>query len=440
MTLKVDVQTVDSLRRRLAVEVPAEQVSAEIEKAYTELGRAAKVKGFRPGRVPRHVLERMFGDRIRADVFGRLIQDSYAEIIEAHHIDAVGQPEIVTEQAEPGGVLRYSATVEVKPEVVVNHYSGLEVERPVVAVTGADVDAALERLRGSFAQLRPIAERSQVEHGDVVALDYEARVDGRVVGRGENRDIEIGQNGFPPAFDGQLIGAAVGADLDFDVSYAADHGTAELAGKTVRFHVRVRGLSQKELPPLDDEFAKDHGECATLEELRGRLRQRLENEAARYADEAVRRAVVAEFAKAHDVPVPDAMVRRRTDALVEEVWHEWQQRRIQPKSQSEALARLRAELEPRAREQVKIGLLLEALARQEAISVNDDELEARIAVLAAEAGAAADRVRALYQESEARRQLRSRMIQSRAIDVLVRHARTKDAPHATHVAEVGENG
>ena len=165
MTFKVDVETVDALRRRLAVEVSAEEVQTEIEKAYAELGRAAKVPGFRPGRVPRHVMERMFGDRVRADVFGKLIQRSYAEVIEQQQIAVVGQPEIVTEQAEAGAPLRYRATVEVKPEVVADHYAGLEAERPLVPVSDADVEATLERLRQSLAQLQPITDRADAQLG-----------------------------------------------------------------------------------------------------------------------------------------------------------------------------------------------------------------------------------------------------------------------------------
>ena len=440
MTLKVDVEAVDPIRRRLAVEVPAEEVSAEIEKAYAELGRAAKVRGFRQGHVPRHVLERMFGDRVRADVFAKLIQHSYAEVIEERRIEAVGQPEIVTEEAQPGGALRYRATVEVKPEVIVEHYAGLEVERPVVAVTDEDVAAALDRLRQSYAQLRPISERSQVEQGDVVTLDYEARVNGRLAGRGERRDIEIGANAFPPAFDQHLVGAAVGTDLDFVVDYPPDHGPAEVAGKPVQFRVHLHKLSRKEVPPLDDEFAKDHGECATLGELRERLRGRLDVEAKRYADEAVRRSLVTELSKTHDLPVPQALVQRRTEVLVEEVWHEWQRQRVRPQHDADARAHLRQELEPRAREQVKIGLLLEAVARQEGIAVNEEDLDARVAALASEAGTAAERVRALYQEPGARRELRSRMIQSRAVDVLVRHAKLRMVPRPLHVAEGEENG
>ncbi len=440
MTFKVDVETVDSLRRRLAVEVPAEEVAAEIERAYAQLSRAAKVRGFRPGRVPRPVLERLFGDQVRAEVFEKLIRRSYTEIIEERQIAAVGRPEIITEQAQPGAALRYSATVEVKPEIVAQHYTGLEVDRPVLKVTDADVDAFVERLRQSLGHLRPIADRTHVEAGDVVTLDYEARIQGRRVASGENREVEIGANGFPPEFDQHLLGALVGAELDFVVVYPPEDAATEVAGKTVTFHVRVRALSRKEVPPLDDEFAKDHGECSTLEELRQRVRARLESDAAQRADEAMRHALLNALADANDIPLPTALVERRTEALVAEVWREWQQRRIRPKNETEGRARLREELQPRARQQVKIALLLEAIARQAGISVSEGEVDERISELAAEAGSAAERVRALYQDPEARQELRTRLVQARTIDSVVRSAKINTRESSPSVAAVGENG
>jgi trigger factor len=218
MTFKVEVEAVDSVRRRLAIEVPAEEVAAELDRTYAELGRAAKVRGFRPGHVPRPVLERLFGDRVQAETFGKLIQHSYSEVIEQRQIEALGRPEIVTEQARPGAALRFSAMVEVKPQVVVQGYNGLEVERPVAVITDADVDAFIERLRESFAQLRPIADRSHVEDGDTVTVDYEARRDGRLLTRAENRHVQIGAGEFPPAFEEHVRGATVGAELLFPVT------------------------------------------------------------------------------------------------------------------------------------------------------------------------------------------------------------------------------
>ena len=439
MIFKVDVETLDSLRRRLAVEVPAETVSAEIHKAFTELGRAAKVPGFRPGRVPRPVLERMFGDRIRAEVFGRLIHASYTEALEEQQIAAVGQPEIVTEQTEAGAALRYHATVEVKPDVTVEGYTGLSVDRPLLPVTDEDVTAALGRLQQSLAQLRPVTDRSHIERGDVVSLDYEAHIDGRLMSRGENRDVELGANRFPPGFDDRLVGAPVGGKLDFDITYPPEHPAPEWAGKDMHFHVEVRSISVKEVPPLDDDFAKDHGECSTLEELRQRLRRQLEADAAQRADEAVRRNVVVELAKRHDVPVPQAMAQRRTEALVEEVLHDWQRQRGRLKDDSQARAHLRKELEPRAHEQVKTVLLLDAVARQEAISVSDEEVEADVSALAQAAGSAAERVRALYRQPEARGQLRAQMLQSRAVDLLVSRAEIRDVSRL-NVADPAETG
>jgi trigger factor len=440
MSFKVDVEALDPVRRRLAVEVPAEEVAAEIEKTYAALGRAAKVPGFRPGRVPRPVLERLFGDRVRAEVFGKLIQHSYSEVLEERQIEALGQPEIVTEQAQPGEALRYSATVEVKPDVVVEHYTGIEVDRPMPGVDDADVDAFIERLRQSLAQLRPVTDRVDVRAGDVVGIDYEARMDGRVVSRGENRDIEIGANGFPPEFDQHIIGAAVGSELDFPVAYPVEHRTAELAGKSVQFHVRLRALSVKEVPVLDDEFAKDHGECATLAELRQRVRGRLEDEAARQADDAVRQGLLNELARAHDIAVPNALVQRRTDALIEDVRREWQQQRIRPRNESEAIPHLRQELEPRARQQVKVALILEAIARQENVQVTDADVEERVAALAAASGTAAERVRALYQDADARHQLGVRLLQSRALDLVVARARVRTVVKSANIAEGMENG
>jgi trigger factor len=208
----------------------------------------------------------------------------------------------------------------------------------------------------------------------------------------------------------------------------------------LQFHVHIRALSRKEVPALDDEFAKDHGECSTLEELRQRARQRLETEATQHADDMMRQNLLDALAKAHDIPVPTAMVHRRTEALVEEVWHEWQQQRIRPRNEAEARERLHSDLEPRAQQQVKIALLLEAIARQEGITVSDDEVEARVAAMAAEAGTAAERVQAFYRDASARRDLGARMLQGRAVDAVAKHAKITTVERSASVAEAKENG
>src|SRR5262249_21855550 len=184
---KVAVETVDAVRRRLAVEVPETEVRAEIERAYEALRRKANVRGFRRGKAPRSVLERLFGDQVRGEVFGKLIHESYEEALRSEQIEPVGEPQVITEQAEPNAPLRYSVTVEVKPDIVVTGYEGLEARRPLKPVSEKDVDDFLDQLRDSLAQLRPISDRSVARTGDVATVDYEARSGDRIVGRGEGR-------------------------------------------------------------------------------------------------------------------------------------------------------------------------------------------------------------------------------------------------------------
>lgn len=440
MTHKIEIETIDAVRRRVAVEVPADEVSAELGRAYDALRREARVPGFRPGRVPAAVVERLFGDRVRADVFARLTQRSLVEALEAQRLDALGIPEIVTDQAEPGSALRYRATVEVMPEFVLRDYEGLELERALAPVSEPDVDAAMDRLRESFAQLEPEPDGTGVARGHVVALDYEARVEGRVVGRADERVIEIGRSPLPAAFDDSLLGATIGSERAFSVEYPAGHGSPEIAGKTVHFTVKIRTVFRKVVPALDDEFAKDHGECGTADELRARVRRQLEAEAEQAADESVRRCALDYLAQREDVPVPEVLVSRRTAALVEEVWQEWGQRRIQPQNERAARERLEAELQSRARVEVKLSLLLDAIARQEGITVSDEALDAHIAEIAARAGNSAERVRALYGRDEARRALRTRLVHGEAVAAVVGRARVHTVERRNSVAEGSQNG
>lgn len=435
---KVALETVDAVRRRLAVEIPAGDVTAEIDRAYDQLRRKARVPGFRQGHAPRAVLERMFGDQVRADVFGKLVSESYAEALRDQQIDPVGQPQIVTERAELGAPLRYSATVEVRPSVVATGYTGLAVERPVRPVTDADVDAVIERLRQEQAGLDPV-ERRVARRGDIATVNYEARIGTKVVGRGERRLIEVG--GEPNEGPGaHLEGVELDAPTSFDISYPAEHSNPELAGQTVTFRVVVTALAVREVPELDDAFAARVADGATVADLRARIREQLVAAAQRDADSSVRAGLIARLVTSHTFDVPQAMVERRTEALVEEVMESLGPRRPPASREDEMRAHLRAELGERARDQVKAGLVLEAIAAQEHLVIDDAELDARIDRLAEAAGKAKERVHALYHDAAARQTLRGRLLQERAIELVVERATIADVEQPSGVAGVSGNG
>lgn len=440
MSFEVQVEKLDAVRRRLVVTVPAEEVAVEFEGAVRDLARSARVPGFRPGRVPRGVLEKRFGERLRADVGERLMRSSLTEALEQEKIVPLAPPEILTESAVGDGVLRYSATVEVKPEVIARDYSGIELERPLQKVDEKTVDEFLERLRQAHAQLNPVEERTILQRGDVAAVDFRATVDGRAMEPVEGRQVEIGASGFPPGFDDALEGLAVGESRTVKITYPAEHSEQRLAGKEVSFDVKLQGLFAKSLPALDDEFAKDVGDCSSLAELRERIRDRFVAEAAQRADAQIRRAAMAALANRHgDVELPRSMVERRLESMIDEVREEWKQRRIWPASDGEIVARLRAEFESQARDQARLALVLEAIGRQESVEVVETEIDDAIEQMIAGAEVPPEQAAAYARHPEVRASMRARLHQSKVLDFVVSQARVTTVEKESDIADVQES-
>jgi len=404
------------VRKRLEVEVPAAAVQAELDRTFHEVGRRARLRGFRPGKAPRPVLERAFGEEVRREVLGRLVEASFHRAVETHGLAVVGTPDIDAEPITPGAALRYSATVEVRPAIALGDLGGLQVVRPATRVSDADVEQTIGGLRESVAQLRPVEDRARVEAGDVVLVDLTSRLEGGEPVRREGVLLEAGSGSFPLALERQLVGQSRGARLALRVPYPADHPNTGLAGKTAEFEVEVKELRVKELPPLDDDFARDHGKC--------------EQEAATRADAAVREALIDQLLARHTFDVPSTLVERRTEALLQTL----DLRLPEGAEREQALARLREQLRPRAERQVRTELLLDALAARDGIAVNDDELHAEVDGIAARERQVVERVRAFYERPEARAALRAKLVRDRALAGVLAAARVMPSSPAESVA------
>lgn len=440
MSVDVNVEKLDAVRRRLTVTVPAARVADEWEGAVRDLARSAKVPGFRPGRVPRGVLEKRFGERLRADIHDRLMRTSLAEALEKEHLHPLAPPEILTESDAVDGDFRYSATVEVKPEVTAHDYTGLDVERPLKPTSVSDIDSFLERLRESHAQLDPVEERNVVGRGDVATLDFTATVDGKRLDTVEGRQVEVGSSGFPEGFDDGLEGAVVGESRLIRVTYPESFSESRLAGKEVEFDVRVQGLFIKTVPALDDEFAKDVGDCGSLDDLREKVRGRFDAENARNADEAVRESLIQQLIARHDeIELPASMVQRRTEALVDDVREEWRRRRIWPASDADLVRKLREDFGPRARDQVRLALVLEAIGRQEGLEVSEAEVDDAIEKMLGGADVPTEQASAYLRHPEVRAGVHSRLQQSKVLDFVVSRANVTTVEKETDIADPGES-
>ncbi len=424
------VEDLTPVRKRLQVEVPAHAVQAELDRTFHEVGQRARLRGFRPGKAPRPVLERVFGEEVRRKVLGRLVEASFHRAVETHGLAVVGTPDIDAEPITPGAALRYSATVEVRPAIALGDLSGLQVVRPATRVSDEDVERTIGELRESVAQLRPVEDRAQVETGDVVRVDLTSRLEGGEPVHREGVLLEAGSGSFPLALERQLVGQSRGARLALRVPYPADYPNAGLAGKTAAFEVEIKELRVKELPPLDDDFARDHGKCDSLAELRARVRADLEREAVARADAAVREGLVDQVLARHAFEVPATLVERRIEALLQS----FDLRLPEGGEREAALARLREQLRPRAERQVRSELLLDALAARDAIVVTDDELDAEVEAIAARERQVVERVRAFYERPEARAALRAKLVRDRALARLVATARVMPSAPAESVA------
>lgn len=426
--MQITVEDLSPIKKKIGVALPAEEVRAEIDQAYRGLQQRARIKGFRPGHVPRAILERYYGDQVRSEVIGKLIQDSYVRALEQHQLHAVARPEIVADEVKADAGLSYSATIEIKPTFVVTGHDGIEASRTVAPVAEEAVDAQIERFRQSLAQFARRDDRDTVEQGDLVELGYTGVVEGRALpgASAESRVVEVGAQTFPPPFDERLVGMKRGESAHIDVTYPERHHSAEIAGKRVTFRVEVKEIGRKELPTLDDEFAKDHGECASLGELREKVRVALASSAEREADDAMRAAVVRTLLERNPIDVPDALVERRFHSMA----HELGLPETSPDDPERAaqLDGLRAELRQRAREAVHSALVLERVAVQENLEVADGEIDDRIAQALRSAPRERERLAEIYRSPEARREVRERIAQEKALDWLAGHTRiTSDA-------------
>jgi len=426
--MKIDIDELSSVQRKVRVELPVETVANEFARAYKNLGQRARVKGFRTGKIPRTVLQGIYGDEVKGEVKSHLVEESLGEIIRERGLQIVSRPEVEADDLSEGGVFSFSAVFEIKPEIVVNDYLGVEVEKAKLVITDAQVDEALQRLREGHARLELVADRDVVQKGDFVTLDFDGAIDGKPFsgGKGENYTLEVGAGNALPQFEEAVTGLKVNERQSAQVNYPETYPNKEIAGKAVDFSLVVREIKQKVLPVLDDEFAKDHGECSSLDELKNRIRERLTAELKRYQDEELKEKIISHLIETHAFTAPPSMVERQTRYLMERYQNQIAAQAGADAGAAPPVEEARKTLEPRALRQVQATLLVERIAQLEKIEVLDKEVQERVDGMARAAGDRGKALREYYSRPEARDDLRSQMVFDRSVAFLLDRAKVKE--------------
>jgi trigger factor len=401
-----------------------------VEATYREWGQKLQLPGFRRGRVPREIIRRRFESEVHEEVLRALIPDSYQEALTQAAIEPVSQPAVEDVHFHAGEPLTYRAVVEIKPPVTATDYRGIVLEREKVEVTDQEVDRALEYLREDAAEYAPM-EGWPALKDDLVILDHEGSLQGKPFkgGSGKNLTVALGHEGYLPGFTEQLAGMQKGESKHFSLQMPADYPRKELAGRSVEFRVTVKEVKKRRVPELNDDFAKSVGDVETLGALRDKLRQQLVQRKMREQDAALKRTLMGKLLQQHAIDVPEAMVERETAAVLEELVMTLRATGGRMEGLPEDPEVLKTTARETATRRVKETLLLEAVARQEQLTVTEEEIAAEVNTLAGVYRQEPAAVRRALEDPARRAGLTGRLVERKALDFLFQHANITDAYH-----------
>jgi len=423
--MKITIESISPVEKKLNFEIPPERVGEEIEKMYRSLQLNTRIKGFRIGKAPRFLIEKQFGDQVSAEVGAHLVEESYTQAIEEHQIPVVTRPRVIAEKMTLGQPFRYSATVEVCPEITTVNYEGIEAERQIRKVQEKEIEDALRHLAESYSQLHSIAGREQIENGDVVRLEFAAFVNGKPIPGLQSKDrlIEMGKESVFPGFQERLLGARKGEKIEFSLPLQGELTSQPLPGRYADFRVSIHDLLQKDVPQLDNEFAKDHGECETLEDLREKIKKNLQQALDRRSEAQLEEAILNQLVEKNSFEIPPTLVREQERRMLIEagVLRPDEDLSVEQTTLSKTL---KEEISARAQRQVKSALLLDALAKQLGVFISEEEVQKRIEdIIATSSIERRQQIQTLYEHQENRSNLKRRLQQEKALRLVIEKAR-----------------
>ena len=446
MTVK-SCEKIEKSQVVLTIEVGAEEFEAAIEKAYQKMRRKINVPGFRPGKAPRKIIEGMYGVEVfYEEAINIAFPEAYEAAVKEKELQVVGYPVVEMEGEVTRGGFTFKATAPVYPEVTLGQYKGLTAEKEEVKVTAADVDARLKVLTDRNTRL--VSVEREAKEGDTAVIDFEGFLDGKPFdgGKGENYSLELGSHTFVPGFEEQVAGMKAGDEKDIDITFPEDY-TADLAGKAVVFKVKLHEVKEKQVPALDDEFAKDVSEFDTLKDLKADLKKKITAEREDTAKRAFEDALMEQVAEGITADVPDAMVEAQARQFLDNFKMQLAQQGIKYDEYMKATGMEEAKIIEDAKEpalkQVRMDLTMAAIIKEEALDATDEEVEAEMQKMADQYGMDLETVKKYITADQVKDQIKSQKAIAVVADSAVaakpeKKAAKKPAAKKAEAAEEGE--
>lgn len=379
MKVEMNVSVIDlsTNQKKLQVEIPALRVQEELDEKYRDLAKNIRMKGFRPGKIPRNIIKSYYGKTVENELSTQFIQETYQDALREANLKPLVEPDVSEVRFEDNGAFTYIAIVDVSPPFELDNYKGIAIHRAPVEIDQGVVDAELERIRQQHSQLRTLEDERPIAQGDVVLVDFVPTVDGTVYEKGKANDymVEIGKQSLHPEFDQHLIGHRSGESVAFELDYAEDAPTREIAGKRVHFDVSIREIKEKLIPELDDEFAKEAGQFETLADLRQTVHDRLfERESERLSAD-VRHQIIDQLVPKASIELSSKVIEREVDRLIGMLRYQFESQGIKIDGSKFDTPEIRAEYRPQAEKNVRWRLICEYIGKRDELDLTEQEIE-----------------------------------------------------------------
>lgn len=425
--MKATLNKLEGLVRKLNIEVPAERVKSAFDKVYKGIQKNATVKGFRKGKAPMATIKAMYSDRVRQDVLNDLISDTYQSALDEHKLEPVGYPKINFEQFVEDGAFVYTAEFEIRPDIEVKKYEGLEVEKEILEVDDSRIMEVLENIRQTQGETAPVLEDRGALNEDVVEIDFDGFIGGAPLenGSGKGRLLELGSNRFIPGFEEGVVGMKVGDSKELHLEFPKDYH-ADVAGKSVTFKIKLNAIRKKVLPELNDEFAAKSGKYKSLDEFKDAIRKDIEDSEGRRIRDDLRNRVLKALVKNNPVDVPQGLMAQQKEMIIEDVRGRMSEQGMSPEQFEDYKSKWDKDFEQSAIFMVQSTFLVDSLADKMKLRARQEDYEAKLDQFAQQTGIEREKVAEFYGKPERRSRLLFQITEERVVNHLLDKAKIKE--------------
>ncbi len=426
--MKSTVDRLDTLSRKITVEIPADKVQKAFEKVYKALQKKANIKGFRQGKAPLNTIKATYGDQVKGDVINELINDAYQSALEEHSLEPVGYPKVAFEPIHEEKSFTFTAELEIRPEVDIKLFEGLDVQKEKMEVPEDRITTVLENIRSNQADLITVFEDRALTTGDVAVIDFEGSVNGQPLPNGSatGHELEIGAKQFIEGFEDGLLGMKIGDSRVLNLRFPEGYHEASLSGAPVSFNTKLTGIKKKVLPEINDDLAKKLGEFTSLNELKDRIRKDIEEGEAKRIQDDLRSRVMRALVNANPIEAPKSLVLQQKQALEEDFKGRLKQQGMSEKDFEDYKSKWSQDFEDSASFMVKSTFLLDALAEKLGLKAKPSEIDEKINEYAQQTGIELARLKEFYGNPERRSRLSFQVTEEKVVNHLISKAKVTE--------------